>query len=340
MVLCVGRLSFHGKAHPFPVYHGLAQAAQATGKNVHLVFFGWAADENYSRLYREGAKAFAPGVRVTFVDGTKDEYRFTVWHAADMCASLADNFQETFGLVITEAMSSGLPVIASDWDGYRDQVVDGRTGILVPTYMVKDASTDATSRLLMGELSYDQFVAQTNQSVIVDTRAASAAFARLIADAELRRAMGSEARKRVLEQFTWAHVVRAYEETWEAQDVERQKHAAFLLGQKASFATPACFPDLETSFGSFPTDLLAEDDRLVVDETGAARVDPLLQSNLTNYEATRRTTDPAILRAIMTAAQQPRSLAELDELFRQRGIDRPTARATIAWMLKYSLLRR
>lgn len=340
MVLCVGRLSFHGKAHPFPVYHGLAQAAQATGRNIHLVFFGWAANEDIAQCFRDGARVFAPGVRVSFVDGTRDEYRFKVWQAADACASLSDNFQETFGLIITEAMASGLPIIAADWDGYRDQVADGQTGMLIPTFMVKEATTDATARLLMEEISYDQFLGECNQTVLVDAHAAAAAFARLITDEELRRRLGTAARQRVLERFTWARVVRSYEEVWDAQEAERQQHAEQLQGQKKTFASPACFPDLETSFGSFPTAILADDDRLLVDETGIARLDQLLQMPLTAYAAARRTSDPTIIRAIMTAAAQPRSIAELDESFQQRQIDRPTARATIAWMLKYSLLRR
>ena len=61
--------------------------------------------------------------------------RFQVWHAADLVVSLVDNIQETFGLVIVEAMASGLPVVATDWNGYRDLVVDGETGFLVPTTM-------------------------------------------------------------------------------------------------------------------------------------------------------------------------------------------------------------
>ena len=66
--------------------------------------------------------------------------RFDVWRAADLVVSLVDNIQETFGLVIVEAMASGLPVVATDWDGYRDLVDDGRTGLLVPTTMVRGAS--------------------------------------------------------------------------------------------------------------------------------------------------------------------------------------------------------
>ena len=41
-----------------------------------------------------------------------------------------------FGLVIVEAMASGLPVVATDWNGYRDLVAHGDSGFLVPTAMV------------------------------------------------------------------------------------------------------------------------------------------------------------------------------------------------------------
>src|SRR6516164_5936950 len=111
--------------------------------------------------------ATARGVRVTFVDGTQPDTRFAVWHAADIFASLSDSIQETFGLVIVEAMASGLPVVASDWDGYRDLVADGETGFLVPTSMVRGGTADATARLLLGATDYDGFLAECNQAVAV-----------------------------------------------------------------------------------------------------------------------------------------------------------------------------
>ena len=48
---------------------------------------------------------------------------------SDAVISLADNPQETFGLTLLEAAAAGKPVIASDYDGYRDLVVHGETSL-------------------------------------------------------------------------------------------------------------------------------------------------------------------------------------------------------------------
>jgi glycosyltransferase involved in cell wall biosynthesis len=50
--------------------------------------------------------------------------------AGDIFAFPSDT--ETFGNVVTEAMASGLPVVAPAKGGVMDSVLPGRTGILVP----------------------------------------------------------------------------------------------------------------------------------------------------------------------------------------------------------------
>src|SRR4030095_2863619 len=97
-----------------------------------------------------GAAAYAEGLPVTIVDGTKPEYRQSVWHTADIFTSLTDNIQETLSQVILEGSACGLPVVATNWDGCRDQVVDGETGFLVSTYAVGDAMHNVSSRHLLG----------------------------------------------------------------------------------------------------------------------------------------------------------------------------------------------
>src|SRR5262249_17864528 len=188
-VLFVGRFSHHGKAHPFPMFQGLAHAAHQTEQKVHIILSGWAANVPIMDAFQEGARALAPNIRVSFVDGTDPNVRFAVWQAADIFTSLSDNIQETFGLVVVEAMASGLPVVASDWNGYRDLIISGETGILVPTMMISGATLDTTSRLQMEEINYDHFLAECSQCVIVDTAKTAEAFASLIRDSSLRQRM-------------------------------------------------------------------------------------------------------------------------------------------------------
>ena len=260
-VLFVGRLSHHTKAHPFPLFHALDRAARETGKKVHLILAGWAHNQVVLQAFRDAAAAIAPNVRVSFVDGTRPETRAAVWHAADIFSSLSDNIQETFGLVIVEALASGLPVVASDWDGYRDLVTDGETGVLVPTLMVPGATADATARLVLESHAYELFLAECSQAVAVDSTTASRAFTRLIADEGERRRMGEAARRSALQKFSWAGVIRAYERLWGEQEeirkeVERSRGLPLEVERTGLYLSP------EVAFEGYPTRWLGDDDRL------------------------------------------------------------------------------
>ena len=69
-----------------------------------------------------------------------EELKRQALSAADLALSLVDNTQETFGLAVAEAMAAGLPVVASDWNGYRDLIRHGVDGYLVSSRWASTAS--------------------------------------------------------------------------------------------------------------------------------------------------------------------------------------------------------
>jgi glycosyltransferase involved in cell wall biosynthesis len=330
VVLFVGRLSCHAKAHPFPLFVGLDRASRSTGKKVRLLMAGWAANDGIMKAFVDGARAFAPTIRTDFIDGTRPENRLAVWHAADIFTSPSDNIQETFGLVMVEAMACGLPIVASDWDGYRDLVVHGESGFLCPTYMVRGATLDVPAQFLVGEFNYDHFLAVCNQATTVDIAATAEAFTRLLTDLALRRHMGDAGRRRAVELFDWRHVIRAYEALWQEMDTERtaQAPAAAPTGPMANYPPP------EQAFAGYPTAWLDDADTLVTDPGAAGQLGHLLAHPLCNYMPVNRATVGGPLAEVLAAAATPRPLAELIALCPLH-----TGRASVAWLLKYGLLR-
>jgi glycosyltransferase involved in cell wall biosynthesis len=333
MVLCVGRLSHHAKAHPFPVFRAAQQAARRSGRKVHLVFAGWFAHPAVGQEYRAAAHYFAPAVRVSFLDGQNPSIRSGVWPAADVFISLPDNIQETFGLVVVEAMASGLPVVGSDWDGYRDLVANGETGFLVPTRMVRGATAGATARLLSGQVNYDHFLAGCSQATAVDPGAAADALARLVADEKLRRGMGEAGRRRAAEQFGWERVIRAYESLWGEQQRELARHR--VAAPPAN--EPARYPAPERSFAGYPSTWVGDETLVRVADDAPARLAPLLAMPLTNFAAERRCGDRGAITELLRTAGS-RTIGELATILAANGTGPEAARATVAWLLKYGLL--
>ncbi|HUG71295.1 MAG TPA: glycosyltransferase [Pirellulaceae bacterium] len=337
-VLFVGRLAHHAKAHPFPLYRAASLAAEATGRRLHLIISGWAASPAILDAFKEGARRFARGVRCTFIDGTAPENRFAVWKAADVFASLSDNIQETFGLVIVEAMASGLPVVATDWNGYRDLVVDGATGFLVPTMLVRHATDDLTVKLIVGELNYDHFLAHASQNVAVDVSATANALARLASDDALRLRLGQAGRERAQTMFDWKHVVAAYEQVWRDQQLERHR-VSRLRARKEEMHRSPVYPPLETSFAGYPTSWLDGLQLVIADAGASQRMQEIHSQPLTNHEGDGRCTESTVLAIVLDQLAEPKSIAEIAQTFRAAGSSHVAASATIAWLLKYDLLR-
>lgn len=222
VLLFVGRLSHHAKANPFPTLMAAQRTAQANEqRKVHLVLAGWFSNESIQSRFIASAKRFAPSVELHLIDGLDPWWRDHVWDAADIFISLADSIQETFGLTNLEAMSRGIPVVATDWNGYRDTIIDGETGILVPTSMLRHCNDDAAARVFTGEISYDQFLGEIGQTVAVSVQHSINVVKQLADDDDLRSCIGKAGRERAESRFAWSRVIESYETMWQHQRDEK-----------------------------------------------------------------------------------------------------------------------
>jgi len=242
--LMAGRLAFHAKANPVVAY----QALETLGKDHALVCIeaGIHPNEQIADAYRAAQASLAPSVRFLHLDGNDREAYRRGWHAADIFMSLSDNIQETFGLTPLEAMASGLPVIVSDWDGYKDTVRDGIDGYRIPTYFPQPILDDSVTRYALGRDDYDMFIGRASLATVIDTEALIEAMRSLIVDVDLRHRMGDAARTRVAADFDWPKILTRYTEL-ATELAERRSRASI-----ASLRHPVLRSPFER-FSSFPT---------------------------------------------------------------------------------------
>ncbi len=213
VVLFLGRLSFHAKANPAPMYLALERLSQR--HRVVLIECGWTANDQIAAALTEARAKLCPSVRSIVLDGRQPETRAQAWGAADVFCSLSDNIQETFGLTPIEAMAAGLPVVVTDWDGYKDTVRNGIDGFAVPTIAAPPGSGHTLAARHALEIdSYDSYIGQASTAVTVDIDATAQAFEHLASDPDLRRRMGASGAARAREVFDWKVIIQAYENLW------------------------------------------------------------------------------------------------------------------------------
>ncbi|MBS0331526.1 MAG: glycosyltransferase family 4 protein [Proteobacteria bacterium] len=211
LVLWVGRLSFFEKAFPQSMFAACQRAAELTGQKIAFAMAGWfpvpKRDEDF---YAEAARIHAPDVATHFLNGNDKALVGDLWAGADVFTSLVDNIQETFGITPVEAMAAGLPVVVSDWDGYRFTVRDGQEGFLIPTLggPPSGQGLNMVLRHTFEMSTYQTYVGEVAQHTAVHIGRAGDAIAELARSPELRRRMGASGRERVRTMFDWPVVAR------------------------------------------------------------------------------------------------------------------------------------
>ena len=124
-VLFVGGLD---SAHYFKGLHFLLKAMAAIdARYVELLVVG---DGNLRKMYEKTVEHLGLNGKVIFLGAVADEVLPNIYREADIFVFPSIDASEAFGLVVLEAMASGLPVVASNLPGVRTLVRDGETGFL------------------------------------------------------------------------------------------------------------------------------------------------------------------------------------------------------------------
>lgn len=339
VVLFMGRLSFHAKAHPLAMYQALEAAARSSGKSVVLVECGWHNNEFIGKAFADAARQVCPSVRTITLDGRKAEDRQTAWAGADVFCSLSDNIQETFGIVPIEAMAAGLPVVVADWDGYKDTVRDGVDGFRIPTLMPEAGlGGDLALRHALEIDTYDMYCGHTCMLVAVDVPATAQALIRLFESPELRRQMGEAGRQRARETYDWATIIPQYEDLWAQLNEIRRAESAKL------HALPNPWParmDPFHAFASYPTRTLTPQTVLgLVDadsETALGRTLACRQLAMVDFAKLVLPIEEEVRSVLQAAASGPQSAVTLiANISTER---QPFVFRSLAWLVKLGVLK-
>jgi starch synthase len=261
-ILFTGRLNYIAKANPLSLMLGVEKAAKDTKIPLRLIFCGYFNDEINELAFKESAERICNLTRVSFIRHGDQKYPDGFWAGADIFCSLVDNVQESFGLTPIEAMASGLPVIVTDWDGYRDTVRDGVDGYTIPTLAPrKGLGNELAYKYFSGQNNYGDYLAAVQQSTSVDLDALSIALKRLIETPSLRLKMGSAGKERANATYNWPKIISAYEDLWlelANRRVSDKEINPLTIGSPFHPSRPDPFD----MFASFPSKKISEEGKI------------------------------------------------------------------------------
>jgi glycosyltransferase involved in cell wall biosynthesis len=184
LLLIVARLHPE-KGHRY-LFEALPDIVRRLGQPVRLLVAGAG---RFEAAYRETVRSLGLKDMVSFLGFRRD--------AADLMAAadllVLPSLAEAFGLVLTEAIYLGTPVVATRVGGIPEIVEDGRDGVLVPP---------------------------------ADSRALALAITNLLADPARRKAMSGAGRDRIIARFGFKDMVGSYQTIYQKLLGETEDNAS------------------------------------------------------------------------------------------------------------------
>jgi D-inositol-3-phosphate glycosyltransferase len=248
VLLYCGRFSSVSKGDLRPLLLAFARLSRKHA-HVRLVLTGDDSQCGLAPSLNVLAARLGCGDRVCIVPNPDVTQKEAMYTAADVFVSPSDSIQETLGLTMLDAMAAGLPIVASDWDGYKDLVVHGVNGFRVRTILPQLHPDTPIGDGRMGE---DDILARTT---VVDTDQLCNYLETLSVNSDLRGAMGAASAWRAKTCYDYAIIVGKYEEEWNAMMVQASD-TSLPYDDAGNLVS---YPYLDV-FGHYGSEVLREDD--------------------------------------------------------------------------------
>ena len=334
-ILYVGRLSFHAKANPFPMYKALEKAAIKSQKKIVLIECGFYGTKDVENAFKRAFEYLSPSIRAIRINGTDPKLKSQSYAAAQIFCSLSDNVQETFGITPIEAMAAGLPVVVSDWDGYKDTVRNNVDGFRIPTVMPPPGfGKDISSRYALSIDNYDKYIGYLSNFISIDIEKTSSVFYELISNERLRNKMGNNAKTRAFEKYDWNKIIIKYENLWSNLKSIRNK-------SNESYYIWSARLDPFDIFSSYPSKTISEDSMIsLVDESASLsflKFKELKNLNIIKYANYTIPNEDFVEKLLKTIEQNTKKHADIRLEFKH--INEIYIARSIIWLNKYHLIK-
>jgi hypothetical protein len=251
-----------------------------------------------------------------------------LYAAADIFLSLSDNLQETFGIAIIEAMAAGLPVVASDINGYKELIDNERTGFKIPTCWTDQFQCAELAEIM----NFDTMQLMLAQCMVVDTEELFTRLHSLIEDASLRESIGSRARAVVQERYRWSYIIQQYEALWDS--LFRQ--SGEYKGMVQQSENPFCNNYLAL-FSHYPTTRIQPDTLCSITGCGSnALLNRVIPAPYTDVGSLLN--QETMFAILETLTSKPLPVSDIFAL-KSIALTKPEKQFILLWMAKYSLIR-
>tara|TARA_B100000925_G_scaffold289851_1_gene273690 strand:+ start:770 stop:2470 length:1701 start_codon:yes stop_codon:yes gene_type:complete len=339
VIVYVGRLSFHAKAHHLPMYLALENCSKELkdDQKIHIIQTGWFANDFVKNAFVDEGKRICPSVEFHFLDGKDQNNKHITLSSGDIFISLSDNIQETFGLTPIEGMAAGLPVLVSDWNGYKSTVRQNIDGFRVNTISLASGyGEDLAYDHMMNKIDYDHYIGMSVQRVAIDISDCIAKLSILIKDKEKRKKFGKAGKQRIKDTYDWPIILKKYKNLSNELDSIRLKESKNYKD--------FCLPSLPSNrmdpfevFSSYATEKLKRDHRLIkTKKINEIPIEEILEFNSINY-AKDYLPDIESLKVINSLFDNNEFLS-INTLLKETSIQESDIFKITIWFLKYGYI--